>query len=56
MWATRQMTKSKDREIYVRTTLRELVVYVIFLIILIIRELILEFIKQKIYFSTRFSK
>ncbi|CAG0892278.1 unnamed protein product [Cyprideis torosa] len=36
MWATRQMTSSKDREIYVRTTLRELVVYVVFLIILCI--------------------
>ncbi|XP_071538109.1 polycystin-2-like isoform X1 [Panulirus ornatus] len=36
MWATRQMTKKEDREIYVRTTLRELVVYIIFLIILCI--------------------
>lgn len=38
MWATRQMTKDEDREIYVRTTLRELVVYIIFLVILCIRE------------------
>ncbi|XP_037791785.1 polycystin-2-like [Penaeus monodon] len=36
MWATRQMTKDEDREIYVRTTLRELVVYIIFLVILCI--------------------
>ncbi|CAG0885259.1 unnamed protein product [Darwinula stevensoni] len=36
MWATRQMNKTKDREIYVRTTLRELVVYVVFLIVLCI--------------------
>ncbi|KAK3861331.1 hypothetical protein Pcinc_044496 [Petrolisthes cinctipes] len=34
MWATRQMTKGEDREVYVRTTLRELVIYIIFLIIL----------------------
>ena len=38
MWATRQMNKTKDREIYVRTTLRELVVYIVFLIVLCIRE------------------
>ncbi|XP_018023502.1 polycystin-2 [Hyalella azteca] len=36
MWATRQMTKSDDREVYVRTTLRELVVYLLFLVILCI--------------------
>ncbi|XP_068244650.1 polycystin-2-like [Palaemon carinicauda] len=36
MWATRQMTKGEDREIYVRTTLRELVIYIIFLVILCI--------------------
>ncbi|XP_069958832.1 polycystin-2 isoform X1 [Cherax quadricarinatus] len=36
MWATRQMVQKEDREIYVRTTLRELVVYLIFLLILCI--------------------
>lgn len=36
MWATRQMTKKEDRELYVRTTLRELVIYIIFLVILCI--------------------
>ncbi|XP_064116177.1 polycystin-2-like [Macrobrachium nipponense] len=36
MWATRQMTKAEDREVYVRTTLRELVIYIIFLVILCI--------------------
>lgn len=39
MWATRQMTKGEDREIYVRTTLRELVIYIIFLIILCVCKL-----------------
>lgn len=42
MWATRQMTKAEDREIYVRTTLRELVIYIIFLVILCIRELLVS--------------
>ncbi|XP_045137075.1 polycystin-2-like isoform X3 [Portunus trituberculatus] len=32
IWATRQMTKREDREVYVRTTLRELLVYAIFLV------------------------
>uniref|UniRef100_A0A6A7FVV9 Polycystin-2-like n=2 Tax=Hirondellea gigas TaxID=1518452 RepID=A0A6A7FVV9_9CRUS len=36
LWATRQMSKSNDREEFVRTTLRELVVYILFLIILCI--------------------
>ncbi|KAF2355422.1 Polycystin cation channel PKD1/PKD2, partial [Trinorchestia longiramus] len=36
MWATRQMSKNDDREVYVRTTLRELVVYILFLVILCI--------------------
>ncbi|XP_043203547.1 polycystin-2-like isoform X1 [Amphibalanus amphitrite] len=36
MWTTRQMTHTTDREIVVRTTLRELVVYLVFLIILCI--------------------
>lgn len=40
MWATRQMTKGEDREVYVRTTLRELVIYIIFLIILCVCKLI----------------
>ena len=39
MWATREMDTSRDREIYVRTTIRELVVYIIFLTVLCIREL-----------------
>nr|QCO69757.1 polycystin-2 [Amphibalanus improvisus] len=34
MWTTRQMTHTNDREIVVRTTLRELVVYLVFLIVL----------------------
>ena len=38
MWTTRQMTHTHDREIVVRTTLRELVVYIVFLIILCIRK------------------
>ncbi|CAM1312882.1 PKD2 (predicted) [Pycnogonum litorale] len=37
IWATRQLTSDKkDRELYVKTTIRELVVYLIFLIILCI--------------------
>ena len=38
MWATREMDTSRDREIYVRTTIRELVVYIIFLTVLCICE------------------
>ena len=33
MWATRQMTEKDDREVFVRTTIRELVVYIIFLVV-----------------------
>jgi len=36
MWTTRQMTHTNDREIVVRTTLRELVVYITFLIVLLL--------------------
>lgn len=38
MWVTRQMNQKDDRETYVRTTLRELVVYIIFLTILCISK------------------
>lgn len=38
MWSTRQMNNNDDREIFVRTTIRELVVYCIFLIVLCVRE------------------
>ena len=34
MWATREMNPTEDREIFVRTTIRELVVYIIFLVVL----------------------
>lgn len=36
MWATREMSNTDDREIFVRTTIRELVVYCIFLVVLCI--------------------
>ncbi len=38
MWATREMHRGSNREILVRTTIRELIVYSIFLIILCVRE------------------
>ena len=38
MWATREMTSKDDREIFVRTTIRELVVYLIFLVVFCIRK------------------
>ncbi len=38
MWATREMSAAKDREVYVRTTIRELVIYCIFLCTLCISE------------------
>lgn len=34
VWATRQLAGTKNREVYVRTTLRELIVYTLFLIVL----------------------
>lgn len=36
MWSTREMNNGRDREVYVRTTIRELVVYSIFLVVLCI--------------------
>ena len=42
MWASREMDTSRDREIYVRTTIRELVVYIIFLTVLCICKYIIE--------------
>ena len=42
MWASREMDTSRDREIYVRTTIRELVVYIIFLTVLCICKCILD--------------
>ena len=33
MWATKEMTGKDDREIFIRTTLRELIIYMIFLIV-----------------------
>ena len=33
MWASREMTSKEDREIFVRTTIRELIVYLIFLVV-----------------------
>ena len=38
MWATREMNPTDDREIFVRTTIRELVVYCIFLVVLCVRK------------------
>jgi len=38
MWSTRQMSKSKTPQAYVRTTIRELVIYCIFLVILCISK------------------
>lgn len=39
MWSTREMTPiNVDKEIYVRTTIRELVVYCIFIAVLCISE------------------
>ena len=38
MWATREMESIDDREVFVRTTIRELVVYCIFLVVLCVRE------------------
>ena len=38
MWATREMSGGGEREAYVRTTIRELVIYCIFLGTLCIRE------------------
>ena len=42
MWASREMDTSRDREIYVRTTIRELVVYIIFLTVLCICKYMLD--------------
>lgn len=39
LWRTRQTEDTKvDRELHIRTTLRELIIYVIFLIVLCIRK------------------
>ena len=39
LWATRQTEDTeKDRELHVKTTLRELVVYIVFLVILCVGE------------------
>ncbi len=41
MWATKQINRSRQedgREIFVRTTIRELIVYSIFLVVLCIRK------------------
>lgn len=43
MWATKDINQTDDREIVVRTTIRELVLYLIFLVILCIREYISVF-------------
>jgi hypothetical protein len=34
MWSTREITSSADKEIFARTTIRELVLYVMFLVVL----------------------
>ena len=39
LWSTRQMNSTDDREIIVRTTIRELVVYIAFLVVLSLRKL-----------------
>ena len=41
MWATREMDENVDKEIFVRTTIRELVIYLMFLVILGIGELVI---------------
>ena len=38
MWATKEMTGKDDREIFIRTTLRELIIYMIFLIVFCCRK------------------
>ena len=44
MWATREMSNvENDREMFVRTTIRELVVYCIFLFVLCIRKYTLPY-------------
>ncbi len=40
MWATKDMNNTDDREIFIRTTIRELIVYSIFLTVLCICELL----------------
>ena len=39
MWATQTINETQDRETFVRTTIRELVVYSIFLLVLCTRKL-----------------
>ncbi len=40
MWASREMLKDdKDKQLYVKTTLRELFIYIIFLCVVVFREL-----------------
>ena len=38
MWNTKQMQEDLDREVYVKTTIRELAVYLIFISLIVIRE------------------
>lgn len=43
MWSTREMAaQDVDREIFVRTTIRELVVYCIFIVVLCLGQLTME--------------
>lgn len=39
MWSTREIETNANKEVYVRTTIRELVIYVIFLVVLCFREI-----------------
>ena len=43
MWASREMTSKEDREIFVRTTIRELIVYLIFLVVFCFCKCFLNF-------------
>ena len=38
LWSTREIETNANKEVYVRTTIRELIIYMIFLVVLTFRK------------------